>query len=425
MTLTKHPTLLDAIKASRRQVLLGAGAALAGSALFSPAIAAGGEITIISDLGNADQREILARLATEYGKKSGSKVTINNMDHEAHKTAIRSYLVVSAPDICFWFSGNRMKSFVDRGLFDDISDLFSREGYADKLGVTMGSVTVDGKQYGLPLGGILWGLFYRKDVFEAKGWTPPKTWAEFQTFGEAAKSAGMIPISMGTKELWPCGGWFDHLNLRINGLEKHMALMDGKIGYTDPMLKPVFDTWEELIKAGFFSPNGPSFGWEQAGAALAQKKAAMMDLGSFIKYAFPAAELPQLGFAPFPEIVPGMDRYEDFSANSVHIPAKAKNKQGARDFLAYLYQPENLSAFLEAEGTIPPRNDCPPSKDAMVNAAVESLKSVKGTAQYYDRDTDPDMALDGMKGFQEFSQRPERREQILARLEKTRARIFK
>ena len=425
MTLKTELSLIDAIKASRRQFLIGTGAALAGTALSRPAIAAGGEVTIISDLGNADQRAVLERLAGEFTKKTGTKVTINNMDHEAHKTAIRSYLVVGAPDICFWFSGNRMKAFVDRGLFNDISDLYQKEGYSEKLGVTKGALTVGGKQYGLPLGGILWGLFYRKDVFAEKGWTAPKTWDDFMKLGAAAKSAGMIPVSMGTKETWPTGGWFDHMNLRINGLEKHMALMEGKVPYTDPMLKPVFDKWEELIKADFFSPNGPSFGWEQAGAALAQKKAAMMDLGSFIKYAFPAADQPQLAFAPFPEIVPGIERYEDFSVNSVHIPAKAKNKQGARDFLAYMYQPDNLGAFLEAEGTIPPRNDCPPSKDPMVNAAVESLKTVKGTSQYYDRDTDPDMAQDGMKGFQEFMLKPDRRDQILARLEKTRARVFK
>ena len=56
------------------------------------------------------------------------------MDHEAHKTAIRSYLVVGAPDICFWFSRNRMKAFVTKGLFDDISDLFARENYKSVLG---------------------------------------------------------------------------------------------------------------------------------------------------------------------------------------------------------------------------------------------------------------------------------------------------
>ncbi|TIR45479.1 MAG: carbohydrate ABC transporter substrate-binding protein, partial [Mesorhizobium sp.] len=171
-----------------------------------------------------------------------------------------------------------------------------------------------------------------------------------------------------------------------NGLDKHIALMDGKVPYTDPMLTPVFDKWNDLIKAGFFSPSHSSFGWEQAGAALAQKKAAMMDLGGFVRSAFPEADLPQLAYAPFPEIVPGVARYE--------------------------------------EGAIPPRNDCPPSKDPLVNAAVEELKKVVGTSQYYDRDTDPDMAQEGMAGLQEFMVKPERREQILKRLEKTRKRIF-
>ncbi|WP_370673789.1 ABC transporter substrate-binding protein [Pleomorphomonas sp. PLEO] len=410
---------------TRRRFMIGTGAVLAGSMLARPALAQSKELTIISNIGNADQRAVLQRLADEYSKASGVAVTINNMDHEAHKTAIRSYLVVGAPDVCFWFSGNRMKAFVKRGLFDDMSDLYEREGYKKVLGATTGALTVDDRQYGLPLGGLLWGMFYRKDVFEQKGWTAPATIEDLLALGEQAKSAGMIPVSMGTKEMWPAAGWFDHMNLRISGLEKHLALMDGKLAYTDASLKPVFDKWEALIKADLFTPNHTSSGWEQAAAALAQKKAAMMDLGGFIKYGFPPEDVDKIAYAPFPVIDKSMPRYEDFSLNSVHIPKNGKNKENARDFLAYFYKPENLAAFLEAESAVPPRIDCPPSKDPLINAAVESMKTVVGTAQYYDRDTDPDMAQEGLKGFQEFMVKPERRDQILERLEGTRKRIFK
>lgn len=421
---TESATGVD-LATTRRRFILGTGAVLAGSMLARPAIAQAKELTIISNIGNADQRAVLQRLADEYSKASGVAVTINNMDHEAHKTAIRSYLVVGAPDVCFWFSGNRMKAFVKRGLFDDISDLYEREGYKNVLGATTGALTVDDRQYGLPLGGLLWGMFYRKDVFEEKGWTAPTTIEELMALAEQAKSAGMVPVSMGTKEMWPAAGWFDHMNLRISGLEKHLALMDGKLAYTDASLKPVFDRWEELIRADLFTPNHTSSGWEQAAAALAQKKAAMMDLGGFIKYGFPPEDVDKIAYAPFPTIDTAMPRYEDFSLNSVHIPKNGKNKENARDFLAYFYKPENLAAFLEAESAVPPRNDCPPSKDPLINAAVESMKTVVGTAQYYDRDTDPDMAQEGLKGFQEFMVKPERRDQILARLEATRQRIFK
>jgi maltose-binding protein MalE len=269
-------------------------------------------------------------------RTAGTKVVVNNMDHEAHKTAIRNYLVAGAPDVCFWFSGNRMRGFVTRGLFDDISDLFEKEKYADVLGATAGSVTVEGKQYGLPTGGTLWGMFYRKDVFDEHGLKVPASWDDFLAFGEKCKSASLTPVAMGTKDLWPAAGWFDQMNLRINGLDKHFALMNGEMAYTDETLKPVFDHWEELIKQGFFTPDHTSFGWQEAGAFLAQKRAGMMNLGAFVRAAFPQQDLPQLTFAPFPVIDDGLGRYEEFSLNSVHIPANAKNKSGAREFLVHI-----------------------------------------------------------------------------------------
>jgi multiple sugar transport system substrate-binding protein len=317
-----------------------------------------------------------------------------------------------------------MKAFVKRGLFDDISDLFETEKYKDVLGVTTGAVTVDGKQYGLPVGGTLWGMFYRKDVFAEHGLTMPTTWDEFLVYGQKAKEAGLTPVAIGTKELWPAAGWFDQMNLRINGLEKHLALMNGEMAYTDAALKPVFDDWEQLIQQGFFTQDNTSFGWQEAGAFLAQKNAGMMNLGAFVKYAFPEQDVEQLSFASFPKIS-AIDRYEEFSVDSIHIPANAKNKAGAREFLTFFYRPENLAPFLEPQGNVPPRNDLPPSQDPLVNAAVESLKTVAGTSQYYDRDADPDMAQAGLSGFQEFMAKPERRDAILQRLEGTRRRIYK
>ncbi|MDX0025289.1 ABC transporter substrate-binding protein [Sinorhizobium meliloti] len=402
-----------------------AGVSTALSGFPIPALAQSSEVTIISAESNANTAEVLRRIAADFGKAAGTKVVVNNMDHEAHKTAIRNYLVAGAPDVCFWFSGNRMRAFVTRGLFDDISDLFEKEKYADVLGATAGSVTVEGKQYGLPTGGTLWGMFYRKDVFDEHGLKVPTSWDDLLAFGEKCKSASLTPVAMGTKDLWPAAGWFDQMNLRINGLDKHFALMNGEMAYTDETLKPVFEHWEELIKQGFFTPDHTSFGWQEAGAFLAQKRAGMMNLGAFVRAAFPQQDLPQLTFAPFPVIEDGLGRYEEFSLNSVHIPTNAENKPGAREFLTHFYKPENLAAYLEPGGNVPPRNDLPPSKDPLVNAAVESLKAVAGTSQFYDRDTDPDMAQAGLVGFQEFMARPERRDAILQRLEGTRRRIFK
>lgn len=419
---------MNANRPTRREIVkFGAAAisAAATSTLTFPAIAQQRSLTVISERANPGTRVALAKIASDFEKQTGVHVTVNNMDHEAHKTAIRNYLVASPPDLCFWFSGSRMRSFVKRGLFEDISDLVAKEKYKDVLGVSVDAVTVNGKQYGLPTSALPWGLFYRKDVFAEQGLTVPKTFAEMKAMGEKAKAAGLVPMAMGTKDMWPAAGWFDHMNLRINGLDKHMALMNGEMSYLDPALTPVFERWEELIRSNFFLANHTSYSWQQAGAFLVQKKAAMMDLGPFIAGIFTEPDRSQLAFAAFPEIVPGVGPFEDIAYNSIHIPSGSKNKHLAREFLAYLYRPENLSEFIKNEGGITPRSDIKQPPDPLLDQIRAMVRAAKGSAQYYDRDSDPDMAQIGLNGLQEFMAAPERRKQILERLEAARKRIYK
>ena len=418
---SRNPSRRDLVKLGGQGLAAVAAGSLGLSALAQDAK----KLTVISDRSNPNTQATLAAIAKAFEKETGVSVTINFIPLEAHKTAIRNYLVVGPPDVCFWFSGNRMRSFVKMGLFDDISDLFAKEKYLNVLGLAAEAVTVDRKQWGLPTHGMPWGLVYRKDVFAENGLTVPRTFADFKIMGDKAKTSGLVPMAMGTKDMWPAAGWFDHLNLRINGLDRHMSLMNGEMSYQDPQLTPVFDRWEELIKANFFLPNSTSFGWQQAGAFLVQKKAAMMNLPPFVQNIFPENERSLLGFAPFPEIVPGVGPFENISYNSIHIPSGSKNKGLARDFLAFFYRPENLVQFLKSEVGLSPRNDVKEPPNVLLDQAREAFKNIKGSAQFYDRDTDPDMAQVGLNAFQEFMVAPERRKTIQERLEAARKRIYK
>ena len=53
------------------------------------------------------------------------------------------------------------------------------------------------------------------------------------------------------------------------------------------------------------------------------------------------------------------------------------------------------------------------------------LSESAGLAQFYDRDTVPEMAKRGMEGFQEFMVKTDRLSKIRKRLERERKRIFK
>ncbi|SPJ32817.1 ABC transporter substrate-binding protein [Kushneria phyllosphaerae] len=409
---------------TRRRVIqtLGAGAGLLLCGLRAPAIAKPRRLIIISDL-NAAQAPAFQAIAAEFGRQSGTEVIVNNIAHEANKTAIRNYLVADPPDICFWFSGQRMRQFVGMGLFSDISDLVEHEGIDRALGPLLDTVSIDGRQYGLPVGGLFWGLFYREDVFREHGLTPPETFEDFYRTCYRAKAQGLVPVAMGTKDQWPAAGWFDHLNLRINGLETHMALMEGRVAYSDTIFDPVFEQWRDMIQQDFFLDHGTSYAWQQAAAFLARKKAAMMDLSTFLQSVMPPGQEGELKLIRFPTYDASVGPYEDFSSNSIHIPQRAQQKALAREFLAYFYQPDVLARFLAPIGTVPPRNDMPVPDDPLTKTATGLLRASAGSAQYFDRDTHPAMAWAGLKGFQKFSVYPSQGKEIRQELDRIRTRV--
>ena len=60
-------------------------------------------------------------------------VKVNTFDHEGFKTSIRNFLTADPPDIVTWYAGNRMAPFVNANLFEDVTDVWAKEGLNDKL----------------------------------------------------------------------------------------------------------------------------------------------------------------------------------------------------------------------------------------------------------------------------------------------------
>ncbi|MCX5576921.1 ABC transporter substrate-binding protein [Kaistia terrae] len=417
--------------ASRRTVLkslaAGVGVAALGGGWTGAAFAEDRTLTINTNISGEGQRKLMAQFIEEFTKETGIKVQQNAMDHEGYKTAIRNFLVANPPDVCLWFSGDRMRAFVNRGLFDDMSDLWAKEGWADKVGALTTTVTVDGKQYGVPTGASFWGIWARKDYLDKyAGGKAPATWDELVAYGDKMVADGISPFAIGTKDLWPSAAWFDYLNLRINGYDFHMQLMAGEASYEDPKLDAVFDKWQELIDKKFFIPNHTSYDWQGAVPFLLQGKAGMYLMGQFLTRNIPAADLDKYTYLQFPVIDAAVPTAEEFPVDSMHIPSGAKNKDLARQFITFFYQPQRLALWVEPEGNIPTRSDVPVlKKDWLLEKGQEILKSAKSASQYYDRDTDPDMAQIGMNGFQQFMADPNSRKAVQARLEQARKRIYK
>lgn len=396
------------------------------AALFSSAFA--GEITINSDHSDPVPKKAMEELIADF-QKANPDVTVkwNNFDHEGYKSAIRNFLTADAPDVVAWYAGNRMEPFVKAGLFEDVTDVWTANGLEDQLKSASPSMTIDGKKWGVPYTYYQWGIYYRKDIFQSQGITPPKTWAELLAASKKLKDAGITPFTIGTKAQWPAAGWFDYLDLRVNGYDFHMQLTSGKVPYTDPRVKAVFEKWAELVKPGYFIENHAAIDWQDAVPQLVQGKAAMYLMGNFAVATFKNGGLKeeQIGFLPFPEITAGLPIAEEAPTDTFHIPKGAKNKDDAKKFLAYIASPEVQSKMNATLGQLPVNNKAEKPTDPFLEAGFDMLSKATAIAQFYDRDAQAEIAKADMEGFQEFMVKPDKIDAILARLEKIRARVYK
>ena len=279
----------------------------AAAAAFMASSALAGTLTINTDTSDPAPQKAFQYLIDSFQKANPDiKVKWNKFDHEGYKSAIRNFLTADAPDLANWYAGNRMAPFVKAGLFADVSDVWKDNGLDKQLKSALPSMTIDGKQWGVPYTYYQWGIYYRADIFKKEGIEPPKTWDELLAACKKLKADGITPFAIGTKPLWPAAGWFDYLDLRTNGYEFHMKLTSGEIKYTDPRVKKVFDHWAELVKPGYFVQNAAALDWQDAVPLFAQGKAAMYLMGNFAVDVMKNAGLKedQIGFIKFPTIDP-------------------------------------------------------------------------------------------------------------------------
>ncbi len=320
-----------------------------------------------------------------------------------------------------------MAPFVRSGQFVDVSDVWEANGLKTSLKSALASMTIDGKQWGVPYTYYQRGMYYNKTVFAEHGVSVPKTWDEFLAACATFKAAGIDCTTTGTKALWPGGGWFDYMNLRTNGYEFHMELTGGDVEWTDDRVRKTFENWAQLVEPGYVTRNHAAIDWQDALPLLVQGKAATYLMGNFAVAPLKDAGMTDdtLGFFQFPEITPGIPMAEDAPTDTIHIPVGAKNPEDAKKFLAFLATAQVQTDINEILGQLPVNNASTSPDDPFLDAGFEMLSNAYALAQFFDRDAPAAMAKAGMEGFQEFMVKPDNIDRILKRLEKVRKRAYK
>jgi multiple sugar transport system substrate-binding protein len=394
------PALLAACSSSSKGGSTGSGATATGAAT--------GSISFGSNYSDPGVKAAFATLTSGATAATSIKINTNTVDHNTFQNNITSYLQGTPDSLCTWFAGYRMQYFAAQGLLAPVDDVW------DKIGANFNDATkalskgLDGKYYFVPLYNYPWVVFYNKSTFAAKGYTVPTTWDQFVALAKQMKSDGLIPIAFADKDLWPGLGTFDILNLRINGYDYHMQLMQNKASYTDQQVTAVFTQWAEILPYCQSGANGRI--WQDAAKALENKQAGMMFQGSNqVAANYSSAHLADLDFFPYPTINPtyGQD-YMDAPADGFMLPKKGKNQAAAKAVLEYIGTGAAEAAFLKTDqwdvGLA--SNIASTNYDAIQLKSAKAIAACKNVSQFGDRDTDPAMAAALEALIQKFIDNP-------------------
>lgn len=417
----------------RRDVLRGLAAASTLAAV--PGLAACGsgsstgtkETSFGSNYSDPVPKKAMAAVIKAFERQTGITVDVNTVDHDAYQEQINSYLQGDPQDVFAWFAGYRMQFFAERGLAGDLSEVWKGIGSQYSEALAQASTGLDGKKYLVPMYYYPWAVFYRKSLFEEKGYGIPTTLDDFEALCKDMRSDGLTPVAFADKEGWPAMGTFDALNVRINGYDFHMSLMRGEAAWDGPEVKEVFSTWARLLP--YHTEGALGRDWLDSAADLLNKKAGMYYLGMFVSEVFTdEADYEDLDFFAFPEINPehGQDTVEA-PIDGFMMSTDPDNEETAVKLLEFLGGAKGQGIYLEStpQAIAASKNADTSGYTSLQKKAVEIIGAAEHVTQFLDRDTRPDFASTVViPSLQSFLNKPDDIDNLTASMERQKQSIF-
>ena len=391
---------------SRRTVLKGAalgGIGLVGGGTLLTSCGsdeASGPVTFTARTNTEDGLRIAQALADAYTAETGNEVTMQGSgDTNAFQDGISQYLQGTPDDAFQWMAGFRTNFRADQGLLVDVSENIKNLGDQMPAGSISGATNPsDGKQYIIPTTYYPWGLHYRKSTMSELGLDPENiaTWDDFMKLLDGTQKKGLIGYALGDQGGWEAMGTFSLLNVRMNGYDYHVDLLNGRKQWTDQKTIDVFDQFATLIP--YMNKNVLDIGWEGMRDLLLQKKCGAMMMGSWWANSFldkSQEDYDDLWIVPFPEINPEFGRDSiDAPTDGVCASVNSSNPEGGAAFAEWCGSEAGMLAAQAAGDTNLYANTRLDTSgyDAFNRQKLAVIAEAKNVMNFLDRDCRNDFA---------------------------------
>ncbi|PPQ46910.1 sugar ABC transporter substrate-binding protein [Paenibacillus peoriae] len=252
-----------------------------------------------------------------------------------------------APDVFALHAVNEIPPFYKAGYLEDLSG----QPFVNKLmdSVKPSVTTKDGKVVAVPLETISWGYLYNKKIFKDLDLQPPGTLTEMKAVVEKLKANNVKPFLLSYKESW-IPQLFVPLTAGAMMNTQNKDFIDrmnqDKGSFTE--MKSMFDIIDLVNSNG--TDKALEIGGDDGSAAFASGKAAMWIQGPwFAETILKSDPKMDFGVAPLPiNDDPNATLINLSTSTSLAVSSTSKNKEVALDFVNYVLDDKDSSAFYEA-----------------------------------------------------------------------------
>lgn len=302
----------------------------------------------LTQSADSDIRQTLTELAASFEDETGISVTLVPASNQYESDMTVRMGANDLPDIIatHGWSINRYSEFLE-----PLND----EEWADQFNPMLDDAMRDaeGNFYALPLELDTTGILYNRATFEEAGIDASsiRTWDDFEAAADALLANDVTPIYAGGGNRYYPG---NVVNLMANGFYEEselQGLLDGE--FQDEPWTEVTSKVAEWQEAGYFNPDFVSANDDDMSRALADGTGGMvLAQNNIAANALGFVPDADLGYFPVPN-----DNGEPYlvggeGLNSFGV-AKNGNVEAAKQFLAYMAQPEHANELIRGTGSPP------------------------------------------------------------------------
>lgn len=296
------------------------------------------------------------------GNHAGTTVSVKPATQIAQELQPR-FVGGNPPDLIDNSGANSIGLNTIADQLEDLSDVFEAknlEGTAIKDTVYPGVEapgTINGKLVAINYVQTIYAIWYSASLFEANGWTPPKTWDEAIALGAKAKEKGKFLMLWGKEAATYYQTLAIGSAIKEGGDEVRLALENLKPDcWSNPAVQGVFKALETIVKNGYMKPGG---GGTQFTAAQAQwsnaQEALLYPSGSWIenemikqtKADFKMTGVPEMTLTSGSKMP--YEALHSAAGEPFIVPSKAKNAAGGRELLRTMLSKEAATNFAKTK----------------------------------------------------------------------------